>query len=41
MTKVLGGVMGPVVTTFDETTGDLAAVPFRENISGHLDAGLA
>ncbi len=41
MTKVLGGVMGPVVTTFDETTGDLAAVPFRANIRAHLDAGLA
>lgn len=41
MTKVLGGVLGPVVTTFDDTTGDLAAVPFRANVRAHLDAGLA
>ncbi|MGQ0714999.1 MAG: dihydrodipicolinate synthase family protein [Gemmatimonadaceae bacterium] len=41
MTKVLGGVIGPVVTTFDDTTGDLAAVPFRANVRAHLDAGLA
>lgn len=41
MTKVLGGVLGPVVTTFDDSTGDLAAVPFRANVRAHLDAGLA
>lgn len=41
MTKVLGGVIGPVVTTFDEATGDLAAIPFRANVRAHLDAGLA
>ena len=41
MTKALGGVFGPVVTTFDEATGDLAAVPFRANIRAHLDAGLS
>ena len=41
MTKVLGGVLGPVVTTFDDTTGDLAAVPFRANVRAHLDAGLS
>lgn len=41
MTKVLGGVIGPVVTTFDDSTGDLAAVPFRANVRAHLDAGLA
>ena len=40
MTKVLGGVIGPVVTTFDDATGDLAAVPFRANVRAHLDAGL-
>jgi 4-hydroxy-2-oxoglutarate aldolase len=40
MTKTLAGIMGPVVTTFDETTGDLAAVPFRANIRAHVDAGL-
>jgi 4-hydroxy-2-oxoglutarate aldolase len=41
MTKVLGGVLGPVVTTFDDETGDLAAIPFRANVRAHLDAGLA
>jgi len=41
MTKVLGGVIGPVATTFDDSTGDLAAVPFRANVRAHLDAGLA
>jgi 4-hydroxy-2-oxoglutarate aldolase len=41
MTKVLGGVIAPVVTTFDDATGELAAVPFRSNIRAHLDAGLA
>jgi 4-hydroxy-2-oxoglutarate aldolase len=40
MTKALDGVLGPVVTTFDETTGDLAAVPFRANVRAHLEAGL-
>lgn len=40
MTKILGGVIGPVVTTFDDATGELAAVPFRANIRAHLDAGL-
>jgi 4-hydroxy-2-oxoglutarate aldolase len=40
MTKVLGGVLGPVVTTFDDATGDLAAIPFRANVRAHLDAGL-
>lgn len=41
MTKVLGGVLGPVVTTFDDATGDLAAIPFRANLRAHLDAGLS
>ncbi|HEU5184484.1 MAG TPA: dihydrodipicolinate synthase family protein [Gemmatimonadaceae bacterium] len=40
MTKKLAGVLGPVVTTFDEATGDLAAIPFRANVRAHLDAGL-
>jgi 4-hydroxy-2-oxoglutarate aldolase len=40
MTKALSGILGPVVTTFDEATGDLAAVPFRANIRAHIDAGL-
>ena len=41
MTKALAGVMGPVVSTFDEVTGDLAAVPFRANVRAHLEAGLS
>jgi 4-hydroxy-2-oxoglutarate aldolase len=41
MTKILGGAIGPVVSTFDDATGELAAVPFRANIRAHLDAGLA
>jgi 4-hydroxy-2-oxoglutarate aldolase len=41
MTKVLAGVLGPVVTTFDDVTGDLAAVPFRANLRAHLDAGMS
>ena len=40
MTKSLGGIMGPVVSTFDEATGDLAAVAFRANIRAHVDGGL-
>jgi 4-hydroxy-2-oxoglutarate aldolase len=40
MTKALEGVLGPVVTTFDEATGDLAPVPFRANVRSHLEAGL-
>jgi 4-hydroxy-2-oxoglutarate aldolase len=40
MTKTLGGVIGPVVTTFDDATGELSAVAFRANIRAHLDAGL-
>ena len=41
MTKALSGIIGPVVTTFDAVTGDLAAVPFRANMRAHVDAGLA
>jgi 4-hydroxy-2-oxoglutarate aldolase len=41
MNKVLGGVLGPVVTTFDDATEELAAVPFRANLRAHLDAGLS
>ena len=40
MTKKLAGVLGPVVTTFDEATGDVTAIPFRANVRAHLDAGL-
>lgn len=41
MSKRLAGVLGPVVTTFDAQSGDLAAVPFRANIREHFAAGLA
>ena len=36
----LQGVLGPVVTTFDATTGELDRAGFAENIRAHLDAGL-
>jgi len=39
--KTLGGVIAPVVTTFDEASGELAAEPFRANLRAHLDAGLS
>lgn len=39
MTRELRGVMGPVVTTFDER-GDVDLDAFGENIKGHIDAGL-
>lgn len=39
MAKALAGVLGPVVTTFDDR-GDVAAVPFRANVRAHLEAGL-
>jgi 4-hydroxy-2-oxoglutarate aldolase len=41
VTKVLGGVLAPVVTTFDDATGELSAIPFRANVRAHLDAGLS
>lgn len=41
MTKTLDGVLAPVVTTFDDATGELAPIPFRANVRAHLDAGLA
>jgi 4-hydroxy-2-oxoglutarate aldolase len=41
VSKRLGGVIGPVVTTFDSESGDLAPVAFRANIRAHLDAGLS
>jgi 4-hydroxy-2-oxoglutarate aldolase len=41
MTRVLGGIFAPVVTTFDHATGAVALGPFESNIRAHLDAGLA
>jgi 4-hydroxy-2-oxoglutarate aldolase len=34
------GVLGPVVTTFDRTSGELVRTAFAENIRAHLDAGM-
>ena len=39
MTRALHGVLGPVVTTFDDA-GEVATTPFAENIRRHLEAGL-
>jgi 4-hydroxy-2-oxoglutarate aldolase len=39
--KALGGVIAPVVTTFDDATDALAPEPFRANLRAHLEAGLA
>ncbi|HEU4640883.1 MAG TPA: dihydrodipicolinate synthase family protein [Gemmatimonadaceae bacterium] len=41
MSKRLAGVLGPVVTTFDAETGDLAPVAFRANLRAHVAQGLA
>ncbi|MBA2683556.1 MAG: dihydrodipicolinate synthase family protein [Gemmatimonadaceae bacterium] len=41
MAKALTGIFGPVVTTFDDGSGDLAAGAFRANIRAHIAAGLA
>jgi 4-hydroxy-2-oxoglutarate aldolase len=41
MTKSLTGIFGPVVTTFDDASGDLASGAFRANIKAHMAAGLA
>ena len=38
--KTLAGVFSPVVTTFDDHTGDLAPVAFRANLRAHLAAGV-
>ncbi len=40
MTRLLGGILGPVTTPFDSETGDFAPVSFRSLISAHLSAGL-
>ena len=41
MTVKLQGVLGPVVTTFLGSTGELDRTAFTENIRAHLVAGLA
>ncbi|MBK5188072.1 MAG: dihydrodipicolinate synthase family protein, partial [Gemmatimonadaceae bacterium] len=41
MSKALTGIFGPVVTTFEEQSGELASGAFRANIKAHLAAGLA
>ncbi|HEY9480366.1 MAG TPA: dihydrodipicolinate synthase family protein [Gemmatimonadaceae bacterium] len=37
----LHGVIAPVVTPFEERTGEVAAEAFGENVRAHLDEGLA
>ena len=39
-TRPLSGVLSPVVSTFDEYSGDLAPVAFRANVRAHLAAGV-
>ena len=41
MAKSLTGILGPVVTTFDDASGDLAGGPFRANLRAHIAGGLA
>ncbi len=41
MKRPLAGVLGPVVTTFDEKTGELEPHAFRANVEAHLNAGLS
>jgi 4-hydroxy-2-oxoglutarate aldolase len=41
MPKAFTGIFGPVVTTFDESSGELASGAFRANIRAHLASGLA
>ena len=38
--KALAGILGPVVTPFDATTGDVVIDRFTANIQAHLAAGL-
>lgn len=39
--KTLSGVIGPMTTTFDATTGDLSLDGLRTNVRGHLASGLS
>ncbi|HEY9426742.1 MAG TPA: dihydrodipicolinate synthase family protein [Gemmatimonadaceae bacterium] len=41
MSVHLRGVVAPVVTPFDASTGEIAAGEFGANVAAHLDAGLA
>ncbi|MGI9076652.1 MAG: dihydrodipicolinate synthase family protein [Gemmatimonadaceae bacterium] len=41
MNGQIAGVLGPVVSTFGATTGDLDAVLFRANIRAHMAEGLS
>jgi 4-hydroxy-2-oxoglutarate aldolase len=41
VTRALGGVIAPVVTTFDAASGEAAPIPFRANIRAHMSAGLS
>ncbi len=41
MAVELRGMIGPVVTPFDASTGDVAAEAFGANISAHLEEGLS
>lgn len=40
LTDRLGGVLLPVTTPFDEVTGDIAPVRFRESLRRYVDAGV-
>jgi 4-hydroxy-2-oxoglutarate aldolase len=40
VTRLLGGILGPLTTPFDPETGDLAPVSFRNAVRAHLEAGL-
>jgi len=41
MAKQLTGIFAPVITTFDDSSGELASGPFRANIRAHIAAGLS
>jgi 4-hydroxy-2-oxoglutarate aldolase len=41
MAKQLTGIFAPVITTFDDSSGELASGPFRANVKAHIAAGLA
>jgi 4-hydroxy-2-oxoglutarate aldolase len=41
MAKALTGIFGPVITPFDDASGELASGAFRANIKAHMASGLA
>jgi 4-hydroxy-2-oxoglutarate aldolase len=41
VTGRLAGVLGPVITTFDRGSGEIARAPFESNLRAHFAAGLA